>query len=416
MCLGIPGQVIELLEGYGGQLALVDVEGAQRKVNIGMLELDQQALHPGDWVLIHMGFAVEKVDAAGAREALAGLEMMGRARDRRVRRRVDVRGVVQGVGFRPFVYAQASRFGLTGWVRNDATGVVIEVEGDGDDVGSFVQAMRDDAPPLAMVEAVSTQDIGVEGGSGFTIGATHASEAVRTLASPDIAMCADCETELLDPTDRRHRHPFITCTNCGPRFTIITSLPYDRPTTTMAGFAMCATCTRRVHRPGRPTLPRPDRSPAPDCGPRLELVDPAGGSCDGEEALAAARRRLAAGCVVAIKGIGGYHLACDATNAAAVAELRRRKQRGAKPFAVMVPDLATAESWSTSSPPAAALLTGTRRPVVVLPDVRWTRQARWSALTSPRATPTSASCCPTRRCTACCSGSTATPPARPSSS
>ncbi len=167
----------------------------------------------------------------------------------RVRRRVTVAGVVQGVGFRPFVYALASRLGLSGSVRNDATGVIAEVEGRGDDVTAFVKAVRDEAPPLAVVDSVDDLEIPAEGGTGFTIAMTTAAGTSRTLASPDIAMCADCEAELSDPADPRYRHPFITCTNCGPRFTIITGLPYDRPTTTMAGFPMCDRCAAQYADP-----------------------------------------------------------------------------------------------------------------------------------------------------------------------
>ncbi len=283
----------------------------------------------------------------------------------RVRRRVHVHGVVQGVGFRPFVYALASRLGLSGGVHNDAHGVVAEVEGSPEAVAAFAQAVRDEAPPLAVVDTVATQEIPSEGGTGFTIGASDVTETARTLASPDIAMCADCETELLDPSDRRHRHPFITCTNCGPRFTIITGLPYDRPTTTMAAFAMCPACTAEYTDPGNRRF-HAQTIACPDCGPRLELVRPGCATHLDGDAVREARAMLAAGRTVAIKGIGGYHLACDATNAEAVAELRRRKQRGAKPFAVMVPDLPAAESLVDVPPAAAALLTGIRCPVVVL--------------------------------------------------
>ncbi len=284
----------------------------------------------------------------------------------RHRRRIVVTGVVQGVGFRPFVYARASRHGLSGWVRNDANGVVVEVEGDPDALAAFVTALRDDAPPLAVVETVHVTEVPPQGGTSFAIGSTDSTGTVRTLASPDIAMCADCEAELRDPRNRRYRHPFITCTNCGPRFTIITGLPYDRPTTTMAAFPMCEPCAAEYADPADRRF-HAQTIACPDCGPRLELVDTEGRSSTGEKALAEARTQLAAGRIVAVKGIGGYHLACDATDADAVAELRRRKQRGAKPFAVMVPDLDTARLLVEVSPVAADVLTGIRRPVVVLP-------------------------------------------------
>ena len=284
----------------------------------------------------------------------------------RHRRRIVVTGVVQGVGFRPFVYTRASRHGLSGWVRNDASGVVVEVEGDLDALAAFVTALHDETPPLAVVETVDVTEVPAEGGTGFAIGSTDSAGSVRTLASPDIAMCADCEAELTDPDDRRYRHPFITCTNCGPRFTIITGLPYDRPTTTMARFAMCDPCAAEYADPADRRF-HAQTIACPDCGPRIELVDVNGAGCSGEDALAGARADLTAGRIVAVKGIGGYHLACDATNPDAVAELRRRKRRGAKPFAVMVPDLETARLLVEVSETAADLLTGIRRPVVVLP-------------------------------------------------
>ncbi|MFY9916572.1 MAG: acylphosphatase, partial [Nocardioidaceae bacterium] len=235
----------------------------------------------------------------------------------RHRRRIVVTGVVQGVGFRPFVYTCASRYGLSGWVRNDANGVVLEVEGDLDALASFVAALHDEIPPLAVVETVDVAEVPTEGGTGFAIGSTDSAGSVRTLASPDIAMCADCEAELADPHNRRYRHPFITCTNCGPRFTIITGLPYDRPSTTMARFTMCDPCSAEFADPADRRF-HAQTIACPDCGPRLELVDVDGAGCSGEDALAGARAGLAAGAIVAVKGIGGYHLACDATNPDAV--------------------------------------------------------------------------------------------------
>jgi hydrogenase maturation protein HypF len=369
MCLGIPGQVVEIVPGYADQLALVDVEGAQRRVNVGMLDAPPR---PGQWVLIHMGFAVEVVSEADAERAMSGLELMGQARGAveqpaagRIRRRFEVSGLVQGVGFRPFAYATAAALALAGTVSNTAEGVVAEVEGDPAAVEEYGRRLRADAPPLAMVTAVHGSDRPVEGGTGFTIAASQGAGPARTLASPDVATCADCLAELRDPADRRYRHPFITCTNCGPRFTIITGLPYDRAATTMAGFAMCPACRSEYEDPAdRRFHAQPIACPC--CGPRLELV--AGPeSSTGEDALRDARALLAAGRIVAVKGLGGYHLACDARNAAAVAELRRRKQRGGKPFAVMVADLDAARRLVTMTADEEALLTGIRRPIVLLP-------------------------------------------------
>ncbi|MBM2613963.1 carbamoyltransferase HypF [Actinoplanes sp. LDG1-06] len=361
MCLGIPGQVVEVLDGFAGQLATVDVAGANRRVNIGMLDAPPA---PGTWVLIHLGFAVEVIDAEGARTAMAGLELVGRGR--RIRRRYTVSGLVQGVGFRPFAYATAAELGLTGSVANTGEGVVAEVEGDPEAVDEYGRRLRADAPPLAMVVAVTATDLAVQGGTGFTISESHGgSVPARTLASPDVAICEDCRRELRDPADRRYRHPFITCTNCGPRFTIISSLPYDRDRTTMAGFPMCAACRAEYSDPAdRRFHAQPIACPA--CGPRLSLVDAAGATLDGDP-IGAARELLAAGRIVAVKGLGGYHLACDARNPAAVARLRRRKQRGGKPFAVMAADLAVARKLVEVDTPAERLLSGVHRPIVLLP-------------------------------------------------
>ena len=360
MCLGIPGRVVEIVPGYADQLALVDVVGGQRRVNVGMLDAPPRA---GEWVLIHMGFAVEVIDAEQADQALAGLELMGRARPTRVRHRFQVSGLVQGVGFRPFAYVTAAALALAGMVANTADGVVVEVEGDPDAVREYGRRLRDDAPPLAVVTAVAESEVPAEGGTGFTIAPSTADGPARTLASPDVAICADCLRELRDPADRRYRHPFITCTNCGPRFTIIERLPYDRPATTMAAFPMCPACRAEYEDPADRRF-HAQPIACPDCGPRLSLVP---GGLSGEDALHAARDLLAAGRIVAIKGLGGYHLACDARNEAAVAELRRRKRRGGKPFAVMVADLDAARRLVAMTGEEEQLLAGIRRPIVLLP-------------------------------------------------
>jgi hydrogenase maturation protein HypF len=363
MCLGIPGRVVAVVPGFADQLALVDVVGAQRRVNIGMLDAPPG---PGEWVLIHMGFALEVIDAAKADQALGGLELLGQARAGRVRRRFTVSGLVQGVGFRPFAYAAAAALALAGSVANTADGVVIEVEGDPDAVAEYGRRLRADAPPLALVTDVRETELDVRGGTGFTIAASHGDGPARTLASPDVATCPDCLRELRDPADRRHRHPFLTCTNCGPRFTVITGLPYDRAATTMAGFPMCAACRAEYDDPADRRF-HAQPIACPDCGPRLELHTGGTAPAHGEDALRGARELLAAGRIVAVKGLGGYHLACDARNAAAVAELRRRKRRGGKPFAVMVADLDAARRLVTLTPAEEDLLTGIRRPIVLLP-------------------------------------------------
>jgi hydrogenase maturation protein HypF len=291
----------------------------------------------------------------------------------RCRIRVCVRGVVQGVGFRPFVYTTAAELGLPGSVRNDSSGAIIEAEGDARAVEEFTRRLRDNPPPLAVVEALECQDIPLVGGTGFEIADTSRSGGGRTLVSPDVAMCQDCAAEQRDPADRRYRHAFVNCTNCGPRFTIIASLPYDRAATTMADFPMCPDCAREYADPAdRRFHAQPVCCPA--CGPQLTYRDH-GHTEERERALAGARRLLRDGGVLAVKGIGGYHLACDATNEVVVAELRHRKRRGDKPFAVMVPDLAGARSIARVDDAAAHVLTGPQRPIVLVEKRAGTRVA-----------------------------------------
>ncbi|MFJ4775740.1 carbamoyltransferase HypF [Streptomyces sp. NPDC088762] len=282
------------------------------------------------------------------------------------RRRILVRGVVQGVGFRPYVYTRATGLGLAGHVTNTPEGVVAEVEGAPAAVSAFCERLAADAPPLAVVDAVDHCEVPVAGGAGFTIVASRSGGPARTLVSPDVATCADCLAELADPADRRHRHPFITCTHCGPRFTIVTGLPYDRAHTTMARFPMCPDCAREYADPAdRRFHAQPVACPA--CGPRLRLL--AGSpprEVAGPDPVARARRLLAEGAILAVKGLGGYHLACDATRPAAVAELRRRKARGDKPFALMVRALSDIEPLVHLDPAERALLTGPVRPIVLL--------------------------------------------------
>ncbi|BBY79010.1 carbamoyltransferase [Mycolicibacterium pulveris] len=275
-------------------------------------------------------------------------------------------GVVQGVGFRPFVYSCAAALNLSGCVRNDSSGAVIEVEGDADDVENFLRRLRDRPPPLAVIESVETRPVALVGGTGFVISDTSRSDGGRTLTSPDVAMCAQCAAEQADPADRRYRHPFINCTNCGPRFTIIGSLPYDRASTTMAAFEMCAECAREYHDPDDRRFHAQPIS-CPDCGPTLTYRDASGRPSNGEAGLRAARELLRDGGVLAVKGIGGYHLACDAGNGRAVADLRLRKRRGDKPFAVMVPDMATTRDIAEVDDASARLLSGPQRPIVLMP-------------------------------------------------
>ena len=283
----------------------------------------------------------------------------------RRRVRLCVRGVVQGVGFRPFVYTQAARLGLSGSVRNDSSGAVVEVEGAGTDIDRFLRRLRDEHPPLAVIESIDTESIPLVGGTGFTIADTSRTDGGRTLASPDVAMCAECAAEQRDPGNRRFRHAFINCTNCGPRFTIIASLPYDRSSTTMAGFSMCADCAREYADPGDRRF-HAQPVCCPSCGPTLCYRDSDGRRVAGEAALRAARRLLRDGGVLAVKGIGGYHLACDAANDQAVATLRTRKRRGDKPFAVMAADLPTAQAIADVDPASGEILSGPARPIVLM--------------------------------------------------
>ncbi|MFF8870643.1 carbamoyltransferase HypF [Streptomyces massasporeus] len=287
---------------------------------------------------------------------------------RAVRRRVTVHGTVQGVGFRPFVHRLATDLALAGFVSNTANGVLIEVEGPPDGVADFCDRLAGEPPPLAVVTGVGLEDLPATGAdSTFGIRSTDRSPG-STLLPPDTATCPDCLRELRDPADRRHRHPFVTCTHCGPRFTIATAMPYDRAVTTMAGFPMCAACAREY---GDPLDRRFHAQPVacPDCGPRLRLVPAAGSGvrpARDAEALASARALLAAGRIVAVKGLGGYHLACDATDARAVDTLRTRKARGGKPFAVMCADLDDVRRIAELPASARAALTGPRRPIVLL--------------------------------------------------
>jgi len=283
----------------------------------------------------------------------------------RVRTGIRVTGTVQGVGFRPFVYALASRLGLAGLVGNDAAGVFAEVEGPAGEVRAFLAALTREAPPLARIERVTTTSLLPNGSPGFRIAPSDASGARQALVAADSATCADCLAELADPANRRFGYPFINCTNCGPRFTIVTGVPYDRPLTTMAAFAMCGPCSAEYHDPAdrrfhaQPTC-------CPDCGPTLWLTGPDGEPLPGEP-LAGAAQRLRDGGVLALKGLGGWHLAADAASESATAALRGRKHREDKPFAVMAADLAAARRLAVVDEAAAALLTSPRRPIVLLP-------------------------------------------------
>ena len=282
-----------------------------------------------------------------------------------VRRRIRVHGVVQGVGFRPHVHRLATELLLAGHVGNDTAGVFIEVEGDRLAVEAFERRLVAEPPSLARVDAVDAATIAAIGERTFRITESSTAPGVRTFVAPDIAVCDDCLRELFDRDDRRYRYPFVNCTNCGPRFTITERLPYDRPNTTMASFVMCGACGDEYHDPrDRRFHAQPVACPA--CGPRIWFEESTAITHGTDTALAATQGALARGAVVAIKGLGGYHLACDARSHAAVASLRQRKHRAAKPLAVMVRDLAAAERLAEIDGPEAALLTSPQRPIVLL--------------------------------------------------
>jgi len=280
--------------------------------------------------------------------------------------KVHITGVVQGVGFRPFVYNLATSLNLKGWVKNTSAGVVIEADGEKDSLDSFLQKLRDDAPPLSRIDDFHASFGPGNGFTQFDIIHSESVDGAFQPISPDVAICDDCLRELFDPNDRRYRYPFINCTNCGPRFTIIQDIPYDRPFTTMAGFKLCPDCEREYK---DPTNRRFHAQPVacPVCGPKvwLETKDERGKK-DGDEAIVEVQRLLTEGKIVAIKGLGGFHLACDATNAKAVTELRTRKLRVDKPFALMMPNLETIEQHCFVSDAEKALLTSSARPIVLL--------------------------------------------------
>ncbi|NNF53778.1 MAG: carbamoyltransferase HypF [Acidimicrobiales bacterium] len=278
---------------------------------------------------------------------------------------ISIRGIVQGVGFRPFIFRLANELGLIGEVGNSATEVFVTVAGPGPAIEEFVRRIAADAPPLARVDAIgrSPRPRPVAAPSGFRIVDSRTDTGVKTIVPPDAAVCADCVAEMEDPTNRRFGHPFITCTNCGPRFTIITALPYDRPATTMASFPMCGACKKEYTDPGdRRYHAQPIA--CPDCGPTLEFRRTTGETLKGD-AIHLAAEAIRNGEVLAIKGIGGYHLACDALDSAAVQRLRDRKHRPEKPFAIMVPDIGWGRRIACLGINAADQLLAVQRPIVL---------------------------------------------------
>lgn len=278
----------------------------------------------------------------------------------------DIGGIVQGVGFRPYVHRLAHEHGLAGWVTNTADGVSLWVEGPPDRIAAFFRDLPRRLPPSARIGTLDLQEQPVAGHDGFTIRHSRAARRRNALIAPDVAVCDDCLREMLDPRDRRFRYPFINCTNCGPRYTIIETVPYDRPNTAMRGFTMCARCQAEYDEPTDRRFHAQPNACA-DCGPRVALYDRQREPVVDPDAIGRSAGLLREGRILAIKGLGGFHLAVDALNDAAVERLRRRKQREEKPLAVMAPDLAAIAGFARFDNAAAALLTAPQRPIVLLP-------------------------------------------------
>ncbi len=294
-------------------------------------------------------------------------------------KKIHVTGVVQGVGFRPFVYQLAHTHGLTGWVLNTSAGVEMEVEGPPEALRRFVGDLENQSPPLAKIESIAATDHPPRGYQQFEIRRSLSQEGEYQLISPDIATCRDCLAELLDPRDRRYRYPFTNCTNCGPRFTIIEDIPYDRPLTTMRDFVMCPRCQAEYEDPlDRRFHAQPNACPV--CGPQLTLTNADGTSISVTDEITATVQLLEQGKILAIKGLGGFHLACDATNDMAVRRLRERKRRPAKPMAVMMATMDHIRAHCVVSDEEERLLTSPQCPIVLL---RWKPTSTVSPLVAP---------------------------------
>lgn len=281
------------------------------------------------------------------------------------RRVIAVRGTVQGVGFRPYVHRLATARNLSGFVRNDTAGLTIDIQGDAQALEDFLSTLIGHPPPTAVIQRVKSSSAPVRPYRGFEIAESAQPEvSTPTDTSPDIAVCDECLKELFDPDNRRYRYPFINCTHCGPRLTIIEGVPYDRPRTTMRDFEMCEACRREYEDPADRRFHAQPIACA-ECGPSVRLIDGSGRECPGEP-IAVAARMLAGGAVLAVKGLGGYHLCCDASDAAVIETLRSRKAREAKPLAVMVRDISAVRAMCSVSPGEAALLLSRARPIVLL--------------------------------------------------
>jgi hydrogenase maturation protein HypF len=296
-------------------------------------------------------------------------------RTARKREQIHIRGIVQGVGFRPFVYRLAQELGLSGHVLNSSDGVIAEIEGSEPDLTRFLERLRSQSPPLAQIAEVAVREVEPTGDREFRILESLSEEQKFALVPPDVATCDDCRHDFTDPDNRRYGYPFTNCTNCGPRYTIMQDIPYDRPTTTMAPFHMCARCQAEYHDPAdRRFHAQPNA--CPDCGPSLALLK--GDDLLPENAivfnsaksslaiLQQVRRLLKEGEIVTIKGLGGFHLACDARNHPAVCRLRERKRRSDKPFALMAPNIEAVERFCHLSDGERSALLSAERPIVIL--------------------------------------------------
>ncbi len=278
---------------------------------------------------------------------------------------IHIRGIVQGVGFRPFIYSLADRFNLNGWVLNSSSGVEIEVEGEEPTLQTFLEAIVAELPPLAKIDTIESQPIEPHGFDHFFIKHSEPKEGEFIPIAPDVSICDDCLREMADPNDRRYRYPFINCTNCGPRFTIIEDIPYDRPKTSMAGFPLCEDCRKEYENPlDRRFHAQPVACEV--CGPHIWYLEDGKTIGSKEEALILARKAIKDGKVIAIKGLGGFHIACDASNPVALETLRERKRRSEKPFALMASSLETILNYCEVTPAEQVLLSSRKRPIVLL--------------------------------------------------
>lgn len=278
---------------------------------------------------------------------------------------ITIEGIVQGVGFRPFVFRVAQTHGITGWVLNEGAAVLIEAEGSTDPLDLFCQTIKNEHPPLASIVRFDTKEIPAAGDNAFSIRQSQTTGAKKVHITPDANVCPDCLKELLDPSDRRYRYPFINCTNCGPRYTIVTGTPYDRGLTTMVDFPMCPDCQAEYDDPASRRF-HAQPNACPDCGPSLQFVDNSGKPIETTDPLTLAIEKLRSGKILAIKGLGGYHLVVDACNETAVKELRRRKQRDEKPFALMAFESERIQQFAHISETELQLLESVERPIVLL--------------------------------------------------